>query len=149
MFETNKNLNFIQDTAFLSKPKKKFKLNKKDHSVSIWPSFNPTSCIAIKKEFFEKFLKFSESNKFANLEIDARLCIYAFLKNELKIINKSLTVYNHDQFGITSNYTKFSIKWWKKRYEAYNYMKILMNKMKIKFKPSLDYYVTKMFNIFI
>ncbi len=149
LFENNKNLNFVQDTAFINKQKKKIELNKKDHSVSIWPSFNPTSCIAIKKEFLKYFFEFSEMNKFPNLEIDARLCIYAFLKNEFKIINKSLTVYNHDHFGITSNYRKFSKNWWKKRYEAYNYMKILMKKMKIKFKPSVDYYVTKVFNIFI
>ena len=40
--------------------------------------------------------------------------VFCFLKKEFKIINKSLTIYNHDQFGITSGYRKFSINWWKK-----------------------------------
>ena len=70
--------------------KKKQKLKKKDHSVSIWPSFYPTSCIAIKRKFFKNFLKNAESDKFPNLEIDARLSIFAFLKKKFYVYNKNL-----------------------------------------------------------
>lgn len=146
-FENYKYISFIQDTPYSSN--QKIKLKKKDHSVSIWPSFYPTSCITVRRNFFKKFLNLSESNRFPNLEIDARLCIYAFLKKEFKITKKPLTVYNYDSLGISSSYRKFSINWWKKRNEAYDYMKILMKKMKIEFKPSIDFYVTKIFNIFI
>ena len=62
---------------------------------------------------------------------------------------KNLTIYNFDYLGITSKYKKFSLNWWKKRGEAFDFMKILMKKMKLKFIPSLDYFVTKVINFFI
>ena len=143
-FEQHKEIEFIQDTPYFGKQKKKIKLKKKDHSVSIWPSFYPTSCIAIKRKFFKNFLKNAEFEKFPNLEIDARLSIFAFLKKKFFVYNKNLTIYNYDNFGISSNYKKFSINWWRKRNEAYEYMKILMKKMKLNFIPSFDFCVTKL-----
>lgn len=148
-FEYDKEIEFIQDTPYFKKQKKKIKLKKKNHSVSIWPSFYPTSSIAIKRKFFKDFLKNAEFDKFSNLEIDARLSIYAFLKKKFYIYNKSLTIYNYDHFGISSNYKKYSINWWKKRNEAYEYMKILMKKMKLNFIPSFDFCVTKFIYFFI
>lgn len=149
IFRDNKNLNFIQDIPYLSKKRGAFKLNKKNTSYSVWPSFYPTSCITIRRKFFLDFLKLSCASKYSHLEIDARLCIYAFLKKEFKTINKILTIYNFDQFGITSKYKKFGLNWWKKRNEAYSYMKYLMKKMKIKFIPGYDYYFTKLINYII
>ena len=148
-FEHNKEIEFIQDTPYFGKQKRKIKLKKKNHSVSIWPSFYPTSCIAIKRKFFSDFLKNAEFGKFPNLEIDARLSIFAFLKRKFYIYNKTLTIYNYDSFGITSNYKKFSTNWWKKRDEAFEYMKILMKKIKLNFIPSFDFCVTKFIYFFI
>lgn len=144
-----KGLQFIQDIPYMSKQKKKFELKKKNHLVSIWPSFYPTSSIAVERNFFYNFLKLSKNNEFPNLEIDARLSIYAFLRKKFVTSNKSLTVYNYDQFGITSKYIKYSKNWWLKRNEAYSYMIFLMKKMKIKFIPSFDFYFTKLINFFI
>ena len=150
LFYKNNKLNFVQDTPIINNPNmSKIKIKSKNHNVSIWPSYYPTSCTVMKRNFFINFLKFAKSKKYPHLEIDARLCIYAFLKKEFNIINKTLTVYNYDQFGITSNYKKFSKNWWKKRNEGYDYMKNLMHKMKINFVPGIDFYVTKILNIFI
>ncbi len=149
IFKKNKNLKFVQDTAYVSNKKSTFSLKKKKYLYSIWPSFYPTSCIAIKRKFFRDFLKVSYFNLFPHLEIDARICIYAFLKKEFRTIDKVLTIYNLDQFGITSKYKKFSFNWWKKRNDAFNYMYILMKKMNKKFIPSYDYYFTKLINYFI
>jgi len=149
LFDKNKDLNFIQDRAYLRRKKQKMFLKKKKFSYSIWPSFYPTSCIAIRREFLIDFFKFSEMNKFPNLEIDARLSIYAFLNDQFNLLKKSFTVYNFDNFGITSNYKKFTLNWWKKRFEGFEYMKILMKKMNLKFVPSLDYYLTNLINSFI
>ncbi len=148
-FKEDKKLNFIQDRPYSNQKKSSIKLKKKNHLFSIWPSFYPTSCIALRRNFFKNFLKLSYSKKFPNLEIDARLCIYAHLIQEFKTINKILTVYNYDQYGITSKYKKFSVNWWKKRNEAFEYMKILMKRMNIKFIFSFDYYFTKSINFFI
>ncbi len=148
-FKKNKKINFIQDKPKSNNIKKKFILKNKTDSFTIWPSFYPTSCVAIKRKFFIDFLKLSKEGKFSNLEIDARLCIYAFLKNEYRSIKKNLTIYNYDNHGISSHYKKFSFNWWKKRKEAFDYMKILMKKMNKEFIPGYDYYFTKLVNYFI
>ena len=149
IFKRNKKINFIQDTPFEALYKKKRLLKKKRHFFSIWPSFYPTSCIAFKRKFFVNFLKVLEKNKFSNLEIDARLSIYAHIKKQFFITKKSLTIYNYDETGITSKYKKFSKFWWKKRNEAFKYMIFLMKKFNIKLYLGPDYYLTKIINLFI
>ena len=149
IFEKNKKIKFIQDTPFVSLYNKKMILKKKNHFFSIWPSFFPTSCIAIKRSFFENFIKISKKNKFAHLEIDARLSIYAYLKNQLFISKKCLTIYNYDEIGISSKYKKFSKNWWKKRNQAFTYMIFLMKKFNIKSSLGPDFYITKIINFFI
>lgn len=148
-FTKDKNINFIQDKPLYNKDNQIPKLKKKKHTFSIWPSFYPTSCIAIRREFFKKFLNNSANSKFQNLEIDARLCIYAFVMNEFRIINKSLTIYNYDQNGITSKYKKFSFNWWKKREEAFDFMHLIMKKKNMDFIPGFDYLLTKIINFLI
>jgi len=147
-FKNNKSINIIQDKPYIKKQKKNMKLKKKLHIFSIWPSIYPTSSIALRRKFFTKFLKYIEKNKYPNLEIDSRLVIYAFLKKNLKVINKSFTIYNVDQFGITSNYKKFSKNWWIKRKEAFDYMEYLMKKLKLKINKGPDFYFTQLVNLF-
>ena len=57
IFKNDKNLNFIQDTPIEIKYKKTMKLKKKISLFTIWPSFFPTSCIAVRKNFLIKFYK--------------------------------------------------------------------------------------------
>ena len=146
-FDNNIKIQFIQDTPlFISKKNSyKVKLRQKNY-FSIWPRFYPTSTIALRRGFFINFLKFIEISKYPNLEIDARLCIYAYLKNQFNICKKNFTFYNNDPHGITSNYEKYSSNWWKKRYEAYTYMFNLMNKLKIKIIKGPDFYLTIIIN---
>ena len=56
--------------------------------------------------------------------------------------------YNFDQHGITSKYKKFSLLWWKKRSEAFEYTKFLTKKLNKKFFKGPDYYITKLVNFF-
>ena len=109
----------------------------------------PTSCITVRRNFFLNFLTFLEKNKYPNLEIDTRLSIFAFQKKKFSIIKKNLTNYNFDQSGITSRYKKYSLSWWKKRKEAFDYLIILNSKLKIKFYYSIDYFITRLINFFI
>ena len=148
-FEKNKKLNFLQDKPYLSEKKKYMLLKKKSHLFSIWPSFYPTSCMVLKRSFFEKFLKYIEKSKFPNLEIDARLAMYSYIKNDFFLLKKSLTIYNYDEYGITSNYRKYSLNWWKKRNEAFDYLKMLNKKMNKDYKTGPDFYLTKFINFFI
>lgn len=149
LFKKNNKINFLQDTPFYSNDKKKFILKKKKHTFSIWPSFFPTSCIVIKRKFFLNFLKFSRKNHFPNLEIDARLSIYAYLNEQFLISKKSLTIYNYDENGISSKYKKFTKNWWKKRSEAFEYMIFVSRKLNKRFYLGPDFIVTKIINYFI
>ena len=148
-FNKNSNLNLIQDKPYLNKENIVLTLKKKSHFFSIWPSIYPTSCIAIKRSFFKEFLKYIAKDKFPNLEIDSRLIIFAHLKKNLKLLNKSFTIYNYDKDGISSKYKKFSIKWWKKRKEAFEYMYYLMIKLGLNIKKGPDYYLTNLINFLI
>ena len=149
IFEKNKKINFLQDTPLVSSLKKRMFLKKKRHIFSIWPSFFPTSCIVFKRDFFQNFLKVLRKNEFPNLEIDARLSIYAHIKKQFFFTKKCLTIYNFDENGISSNYKKFSKNWWKKRNEAFKYMIFLMKKLNIKSFLGPDFYLTKIINFFI
>jgi glycosyltransferase involved in cell wall biosynthesis len=149
LFEKRENLNFIQDKPYLTKNKELMYLKKKNYTFSIWPSFYPTSCTSIKRKYFLKFLKFIHKNEFPNLEIDARLAIFAHLDKNFFKINKNLTIYNHDEYGITSKYTKYSKNWWIKRKEAFDYLLKISKKRRIKTLTGPDYYLTKFINFFI
>ena len=146
IFNKDKKINFLQDTPLSSFGKRKMTLKKKNYFFSIWPSFFPTSSIAVRRDFLLTFLKFLNKNKHPNLEIDARLSIYAFLLKEFIISEKNLTIYNYDEFGISSKYKKYSKYWWKKRNDAFNYLIYLQKKFGISFKKGPDYYFTKIIN---
>jgi glycosyltransferase involved in cell wall biosynthesis len=146
IFDKDKKIKFLQDIPLSNFDKKRMVLKKKNFTFSIWPSFFPTSCITLRREFFLIFLKFLNKNNFPNLEIDARLSIYSFLLNEFFVTQKSLTIYNYDEFGISSKYKKYSKFWWKKRNEAFDYLEYVQKKFKINFKKGPDYYITKIIN---
>ncbi len=145
-FKDDKNLMFLQDTPFFSEKNQIYSLKKKNNFFSIWPKFYPTSTIVVKREFFINFIKYIQSKSFPNLEIDARLSIYAFLKKRLNSTNKRLTIYNNDPTGISSYYKKFSKKWWAKRLEAYYFMFFLMKRFDLSIRIGPDYLITKMIN---
>jgi glycosyltransferase involved in cell wall biosynthesis len=149
IFKKNKKINFIQDTPLISLFKKRMLLKKKKYFFSIWPSFFPTSCITFERSFFQNFKKVLRKNEFPNLEIDARLSIYAHIRKQFFMTKKCLTIYNYDEDGISSKYKKFSKNWWKKRDEAFSYMIFLMKKFNIKFFLGPDFYLTKIINFFI
>ena len=88
-------------------------------------------------------MRFLEKKKYENLEIDARLTIFSkFYLDQFNVIPNKLTFYGFDIHGITSRVKKFSIIWWIRRYEAFQYLKFILRKKKKPFKVSLDYYLT-------
>jgi glycosyltransferase involved in cell wall biosynthesis len=141
-----KNLNNRNIDCIFNLPKerkKRFYPRIKDKCHSIWPTIIPTSCISFKRNFFIKFLKLLEKKKYKNLEIDARLTIFSkFYLDQFNIIPNKLTFYGFDIHGITSSIKKFSIKWWIRRYEAFQYLRFILKMRKKPFKASIDYYLT-------
>ena len=147
-FNKDKNLNSLFDLPQCEKNQFIFK-NKKE-SNSIWPTIFPTSCISIKRNFFNLFIKHLRKDEFKDLEIDARLTIFSkFYFEEYNILKTKLTTYNFDSTGITSKINIFSKKWWFRRYQAFNYMIYILNKKKKKFEKSLDYYLTTTIYLFL
>ena len=141
-FKKNLSTDFIVN---LPKENSNFSLKRKEVNNSNWPSIFPTSCISFRHSFFQKFKKKINSKRFPNLEIDARLIIYAYhysLNKKITIINKKLTKYIKSHNSISSNYPKFSINWWLKRKEAFDYLRFILKEKKENFIISLDYFVT-------
>ena len=147
----NKNIKIklLQDIPRLVLDKKKIKIKKKNQYFTIWPTIIPTSSICIERQYLNKFLKYIRKDQYPDLEIDSRIVIYSYLKKELNFINKSFTYYRENVDGITSKYNKFSYNWWKKRYQAYQYMFFLMKKFNLQIKKGPDYVLTKIVNFFI
>ena len=147
-FKNHENIDFLQDLPFYSSKKKKLILKDRNSIFSIWPRFYPTSTMVMKKKFLKEFFYHNLNNRFPNLEIDARIAIFAYLKKKFRIFNSCYTKYNLDNNGITSKYKKYSKNWWIKRYEAFCYMKYLSKKLKKRFYKGPDYYFTVFLNLF-
>ncbi len=125
-------------------------LIKKKLNYQIWPTIFPTSCIFLRRNAFKKFKENIFENKYDKLEIDARICIFfKFFFNEYNILKKNLTVYNNDPNGITSNIPKFSRIWWIRRRQAFDYLKFLLKKKKVKFEFNFDYYFTSLISFIL
>ena len=139
-FAQNKKYNSLYN--FPKASKKKFYFKKKI-SKNIWPTIFPTSCISLRRKAMKKFITMCKQNKFPNLEIDTRINIFLkFYFNEYNFIKKKLTIYNDDQFGITSKIPKYSKKWWLRRMEAYQYMKFILKKSNKNLVMTFDYFLT-------
>ena len=155
-----KNKLFLIDEFFKNNPSKNFVVNypKTNFYIKLtrtkvqndkWPSIFPTSCISIRRSFFLTFMKFSRKNFFPNLEIDARMAIFAYhYLNDFNILKKKLTIYFKDNEGISSRYKKFNKMWWSKRYEAFEYLKYILNIKNKEFKKGLDYFTTRIIHFF-
>lgn len=129
--------------------RKKFFVKQKINK-NIWPTIFPTSCISIRRNIFKKIINITSKNNFDKLEIDARICIFAyFFLNEYNILKKTLTVYNFDPNGITAKIPKYSKFWWIRRKQAFEYLKLILLKKKVQFKFSFDYYITLIISLIL
>ena len=129
--------------------KKKFKFKNKNTNY-VWPTIFPTSCITISRKKFKIFEKYIQKSKYLNLEIDARLTIFfKYYLNEYNVLKEKLTIYNYDKNSITAKISKYSVKWWLRRFEAFQYLKYILSKKKKIFKISFDYLITMFFSFTI
>ena len=141
-FENNKKKKVLYNLPIVA-AQNSFKFSKISKN-RVWPITFPTSCISIKRDFLKLFFQNVVSKKYQNLEIDARINIFFnFYLSEYNVLKKKLTIYNHDYFGITSKIPKYSKKWWLRRSEAFDYLKIICLKKKIFFRINIDYVFTK------
>lgn len=147
-FNKQKKINTIFDLPIEKNNnyEKKFKIKRKIQK-NIWPTIIPTSGISSKRIFFNRFIKKTFLKKFKNLEIDFRLNVYSRnIDKKFLIINNDLTTYRKVNNGIMSNIKKYSKKWWKKRYEAHNFMNDLFLKNNMRYNNNIDFLLSKFFS---
>ncbi len=149
-FKNNK-IKFIQDTPStkLTKNKKNKYLFDIKNYFRLWPQFNNTSTICIKRDLLKKFFYFIKINEYFYLEIDAQLSIYSYYKNYYKKISFRGTFYTNVNDGIFSITKKFSSNWWIKRNEAFNFINKIIKLNPFKLYYNLDFFATKIINLFL
>ncbi len=152
-FENNKKLNLILDTPlvyFNSKKKFKMKIKKRSKYLIPWVKFPSQSCFVVRRKYLNKIFKKIKINKFPDIWLDFRIILQAIIdKEEIKILNKSLTFYRQSHNMESSKFKKFSLNWWKRRKQAYSFFKYLSKKNKSKLNFSIDEYFTNIVNKFI
>jgi glycosyltransferase involved in cell wall biosynthesis len=143
------NIKFIFDEPCIRKQKKFIMKNK--NSKHIWPTIFPTSSISFLKKEYMSFNKlcFLKNKKFNNLAVDFRIQVYSMcIIKDYKILKKRLTNYRQNPDGLESNWKKYSLSWWKRRYQAHLYLKRLYQTINIKVPISIDFLLSKMLNHF-
>ena len=140
-FLKNKNCTILFDKPIIYYSKRKFYLSNE---------FPPTSCISLRKSFFQKIKNELKLKKFSLLTIDFRLAVISkIIYNNFKIINNHLTNYFQDKKGeSSSNFKKFGKNWWSRRMQAHEYIDYLLKKNNLKYE-NLDYSITKLINLFL
>ena len=143
-------INFCLDKPIIIKKnnKKKFFINQKRSKFIIpWPKFPPQSCIAIRKKYLRKVFRKISINKFYDTWFDFRIVNQNLIdNNQIFIIPEYLTYYRQQTNSISSGFRKYSINWWRRRYEAHNFLKYLYLKNNKKFNLSLDKITTSFIN---
>lgn len=147
-FLNNPSKKIVYDEPLASK-KNNFKISKK-RLFQIWPNTFPTSCISVRRKYFKLFLNNLYENKFQNLEIDTRIMLFfKFYIQQYNILNNKLTIYNFDVNGITANIPKFSKKWWIRRSQAFEYLRLVLKKKNLSLNFNYDYFITLMISTLI
>ena len=145
-FQSNIKKNFVVNFI---KGKSNFFFKRIKASEINWPTIFPTSCISFRKSFFKSFVKKIKLGSFPNLEVDARLIMYAYhSKKDFNLIYDQLTQYITSNNNISSNYIKFSKNWWLKRKEAFDYLQYILKTKNISFLKSFDYIATNIICLF-
>jgi len=150
-FKKDKEIEVLFDYPMLTKNKKIFKIKRHRKKLfNQWPYNHPTSCISLKRKKFECIYKAISINKYPEVWMDFRICLYSKYKiKKINQINDYLTYYRQHVESATSKHTYLSSNWWRRRMQSHNYLIYFLKKEKINFKNNADYYITKIYNYFI
>ena len=129
---------------------KKF-LIKKNNNIfkTYWGYIHPTSCISIRKKFIDKVFEATLSESFTNIWFDFRVLLFSKYLHNYNTINESLTYYRQTENNISSKFEKYRKNWWKRRNEAHDYFLYFIKNNNLKINKNLDFYITRLINIFI
>ena len=117
--------------------------NKKKIIKNFWPYIPPQSCISVRRNELNKIFKHIHFNKFPDIWMDFRIGIY--LKHTIKkffILENNLTYYRKTSDGASSKYKFLSKNWWKRRWQAHEYVRYYFKINNIIHQKNLDFYLT-------
>ncbi len=145
VFEKNSKIQVIYDLPIILKDQKKISVKKKKKLIkNYWPYIPPQSCISLRRKYFGEMINKIKINNFYDVWMDFRLAIYLkYIEKNFYLYEKNLTIYRQNINSVSSNFTFLSINWWKRRFQAHQYVKFFFMKYKINYKINLDYYITK------
>ena len=150
-FKNNSNINLLYDLPiyyfnYKKKYKQKYLISGKNF-IRRWPIFFPHSCISVKTKYLRKVFNILKIKKYNDVWFDFRLSIKNFLdKKRFLILNKHLTFYQQSSLSVSSDFEKYSKKWWERRYQAHLFVDYLEHKNKL---LSFDKIFTKLITYFI
>ena len=129
----NKNKKIIFDLPIKKFSKKEVKVyNKIFLNNNYWPYIPPTSCISIKRDYFNKLFHLINFKFYPDIWLDFRIGIVAkYILKDLIILNNHLTYYRQTNTNVSSNFKHMSFNWWKRRKEAHSYIKYFFSKNNI------------------
>lgn len=109
-----------------------------------WPSFPSTSCISFRKKSLLKVLDKIYIDKYNELWFDFRVATYfAVKKKQFNLINEHLTFYRQGSSNYEKKYIKFiNLKWWRRRYQAFQFLNFLDKAAYKKNIFSVDFIIT-------
>ena len=147
-FSRYKNLDFVFDRPKIINLKGIISRNLKNYSFreNKWPLFPPQSCISVKRKIIQKNIGKLFKKKFPLTTLDFRIAALSdqFRKNTFFLNNELTYYFQHDDNESNKNFSLFNSNWLKRRLEGFDYYENV-NKKKIR---TLDYYITKIINIF-
>ena len=113
-----------------------------------WSKFPPTSCISFRKKNINKIIKKISVKKFNELWFDFRIINYfSYKEKKFNILKNHLTYYSQTTENFDKRYKKFLNKlWWKRRYQAFQFLKYLDKKKFNKNIINFDYVLTSLVN---
>ncbi len=116
-----------------------------------WPVFPPTSCISIRSASLKNNRNRIFIKKFKEVWFDFRIATYYSLKKkQFNILDKHLTYYRNYSTSYDKKYKKFlNLLWWKRRYQAFEFINHIDKDFHFRNRFSLDYLVTRIMNKFI
>jgi len=145
-FNNNKNAKIVFDYPLIVKNNNIYpEKTKLRFFKTYWPYIHPTSCISIKKNYFEEMLKFISYKDFTDVWLDLRICLFSkYILKDFHIINENLTFYRKTASNISSKFNKFSKNWWKRRMQAHQFFQKFSKDNELNFNKNFDFLLTKL-----
>lgn len=144
LFNKHQSLEVVYDLPIIKTGKKlTFEKNKIKNFQRFWSYIPPQSCITLRRKVFKKMLKKIDFKKFPDIWMDFRIAIYSkFILKNFFILEKNLTVYRRSSTSASYKFKKLSVGWWRRRFQAHEYLKYFFKKNKLNFTKNVDYFFT-------